>query len=112
MRFDFLVLSETTDSVEFLDQTGLDPFTVNPKPVPSLGEGTGLYNYNGCYGDNPANGRVLRALTYSGPEVTPAYCSELCWAYGYTYAGVEYGHECYVSCTITPSFVSTDMLPV
>jgi hypothetical protein len=52
------------------------------------------------------NGRVLRALSYSGPEVTPAYCSELCWAYGYTYAGVEYGDECYVSCIITPSFVS------
>ncbi|KAG8831375.1 hypothetical protein FRC18_006644 [Serendipita sp. 400] len=79
--------------------TGLNPVTLNPAQPPSVGQGTGYYQFKGCWRDDPSN-RIFRGSSYAGPEVTPLYCSHLCWAHGFLYSGVEFGRECFCDNTL------------
>ncbi|KAG8824683.1 hypothetical protein FRC17_009038 [Serendipita sp. 399] len=88
----------------FFGDTGLNPVYLNPAQPPSVGQGTGYYSFRGCWKDDPSN-RILRGSTYAGPEVTPLYCSHLCWARGFIYSGTEFGRECYCGNTLTGAAV-------
>ncbi|KAG8824612.1 hypothetical protein FRC19_001398 [Serendipita sp. 401] len=83
----------------FFGDTGLNPVTLNPAQPPSVGQGTGYYQFKGCWRDDPSN-RIFRGSSYAGPEVTPLYCSHLCWAHGFLYSGVEFGRECFCDNTL------------
>lgn len=60
----------------------------------------------GCVADNVNGARTLSGYTFARPNMTLEYCVNTCNDRKYTYAGVEYGSECY--CSNTPS-VSTGL---
>lgn len=57
----------------------------------------------GCYADQ--NVRTLSGPSFTNTAMTPAMCESLCA--GYTYAGVEFGQECYCGSSLTSSQSST-----
>lgn len=69
--------------------------TTTSAPVstgPSIKQVVGLYSYYQCQTE-ATNSRALSALTYASDGMTLEICISTCA--GYTYAGVEYGRECY-----------------
>ncbi|GAP87409.2 putative glycoside hydrolase family 3 protein [Rosellinia necatrix] len=70
---------------------------------------TAELTFAGCYTDDGDDGRAL-SLTASllWPDLTPQLCGNLCGAAGYTYAGVEYGRECYCGSAVRQSAVLQD----
>ncbi|KAG8880657.1 hypothetical protein FRB97_000611 [Tulasnella sp. 331] len=50
--------------------------------------------YQGCYSDS-ATVRTLSGYSTTSAVMTNALCESTCLAQGYTYAGTEYGDECY-----------------
>jgi beta-D-xylosidase 4 len=54
---------------------------------------TALYEYVGCYTDD--NDRTLKGYSTRSGTNSPAFCADLCGRAGYSYAGVEYGSQCY-----------------
>lgn len=52
------------------------------------------WSYFGCV-DESWNERLLQGFAYSSASLTPLQCLTLCSSGGYTYAGLEYGDECY-----------------
>ncbi|KAI9343747.1 glyoxal oxidase N-terminus-domain-containing protein [Zopfochytrium polystomum] len=65
------------------------------------------YKYLGCYNDViiDAQGADHRTLSWqwNGPGVmTVGMCLQHCRQYGYDFAGVEYGHECYCDSSLYP----------
>ncbi|TID00360.1 putative fungistatic metabolite [Colletotrichum higginsianum] len=94
----------------FADSVQWDGNTTTPAPSPDpagpeVNPGVGQYVSQGCYTE-PAD---ERALTYLIPteEKTVASCIEGCAASQYTYAGLEYGGECWCG-----NVLSAKSLPV
>ena len=54
--------------------------------------------YQGCYADQ-GNPRTLSGYSTSQNTNTVATCAQLCLSKGFSFAGVEYGAECYCSNT-------------
>ncbi|KEY68903.1 hypothetical protein S7711_03835 [Stachybotrys chartarum IBT 7711] len=54
---------------------------------------TSTYQYLGCYAE-PSSGRALDKVK-SDNAMTPQMCESICAESSYTYAGVEYGKECW-----------------
>jgi hypothetical protein len=52
------------------------------------------WKYSGCYTDN-TNPRTLHADGYADDSMTESTCINYCNGKGYSFAGVEYGRECY-----------------
>ena len=52
------------------------------------------WKYSGCYTDN-TNPRTLHADGYADDSMTESTCITYCNGKGYSFAGVEYGRECY-----------------
>jgi hypothetical protein len=59
---------------------------------PTIKQVVGSYSYYQCQTE-ATNSRALSALTYASDGMTVEICISTCA--GYTYAGVEYGRECY-----------------
>lgn len=58
--------------------------------------------YQGCFDDN-GQGRTLEMQqSIPGNQMTQEACTSACLAGGYTYAGVEFGTECYCDSMIRP----------
>lgn len=62
--------------------------------IPSSKSIAGSYTYQGCYADQ-AESRLLTGYTTSQASNTVDSCLETCFSKQYTWAGVEYGQECY-----------------
>lgn len=79
---------------DFLGQTGVSPYTIIPINEPYVGLGSGRYDYRGCFPDDTS----ARALEwhYAADNMTPGRCAAICWQQNFTWAGVEYGRECWV----------------
>lgn len=75
--------------------------TTSPTPTPSNG-----WAYLGCYVD----ALTPRTLPYGAPAIasgmTVEGCEQECAAQSYTFAGVEYGNECWCGNTIPPTTAS------
>lgn len=54
----------------------------------------GGWTYQGCFSDG-VNGRTLPNQIILSKTNSPKTCLSLCASYGYMYAGMEYGEECY-----------------
>ncbi|VVC39997.1 Hypothetical protein CINCED_3A002549 [Cinara cedri] len=50
--------------------------------------------YLGCFEENEKK-RIFNSYSNSFSMNTPAFCSSLCFKYGYSYSGVTYKSECY-----------------
>ncbi|KAK0649598.1 WSC domain-containing protein [Cercophora newfieldiana] len=59
-------------------------------------------SYLGCYPDS-GNPRTLSVFLQIGESMTPEVCLQKCTAYGFKYAGLEDGHECWCGETAPPS---------
>jgi len=77
-----------------LDQTDINPFTANPSFIPITGEGSGQFTFRGCFPDNVAS-RTLVGYSTEWDQMTPNRCAAICWEQSYTWAGVEYGSQCF-----------------
>lgn len=69
-------------------QTGLPPATSSTE----LPQGWSLNV--ACAVDNPNRVLKVTSVTYL-PTTTPASCTAQCAAAGFSFAGIEYGDECY-----------------
>ncbi|KAJ3190888.1 hypothetical protein HK101_008272 [Irineochytrium annulatum] len=72
--------------------------TVWPAPTTKKTGLTGQYGWVGCYQDNVDSGAgPVRTLAWQfiSQSMTVELCLGFCNSFGYTYAGVEYGNECY-----------------
>jgi hypothetical protein len=69
---------------------------VYPTFIPITGEGSAQFSYRGCFPDSHEN-RALGSYSITSSDMTPAICAGHCWEQSYTWAGVEYGQECWVS---------------
>ncbi|WRT68154.1 uncharacterized protein IL334_005129 [Kwoniella shivajii] len=64
---------------------------VPPQLVPLVG----TYKLQGCYSE-PSKGRALAAYSFSNSTgMSAEWCVNGCQAKGYSYAGMEYGQECW-----------------
>lgn len=64
---------------------------VPPQLVPTVG----TFKLQGCYSE-PPNARALPAYSFTNTtSMTAELCVAGCQAKGYTFAGVEYGQECW-----------------
>ncbi|KAF8307707.1 hypothetical protein DL93DRAFT_1994463 [Clavulina sp. PMI_390] len=61
-----------------------------------------LYSPLGCYSDSTTT-RALQGYAATTSTNTPANCESTCLNQGFTYAGVEYGQECYCGNSIVVS---------
>ncbi|KAF3037548.1 hypothetical protein E8E11_001641 [Didymella keratinophila] len=52
------------------------------------------WTYSGCYTDN-TNPRTLHSDGYADDSMTESTCISYCNGKGYSFAGIEYGRECY-----------------
>ncbi|KAL7421978.1 hypothetical protein Q5752_003750 [Cryptotrichosporon argae] len=68
----------------------------------------GNWNKVGCIAEG-SGGRALTADSTTSGDMSPDYCISFCAAAGYTYAGVEYGDECYCGDSFSNG-ASTDSL--
>jgi hypothetical protein len=57
--------------------------------------GTGQYEYVGCFEENINNVRQLQVNVYSSSSNTNEMCISVCAANGYIFAGTEYQQECW-----------------
>ncbi|KAF9450512.1 glycoside hydrolase family 71 protein [Macrolepiota fuliginosa MF-IS2] len=78
--------------------TPTSQFTSTTLPSPTS---TGVsWNYYGCTEEGTTGSRrALTGTSYSRPDMTPETCQGLCA--GYSFAGVEYGQECYCGNSLT-----------
>jgi len=53
-----------------------------------------IAGYKGCYVDSSIN-RKLPYLAYNSNSLTGKLCTGMCRGLGYTYAGIQYGKQCY-----------------
>jgi len=61
--------------------------------------------YLGCYVDSTTSRRLeIKAVNVDTINLTPSKCVAACSAMGLTYAGVEYGSECWCSNTAPPAW--------
>eukprot|EP01059_Diplonema_ambulator_P007044 TRINITY_DN1657_c0_g1_i4.p1 TRINITY_DN1657_c0_g1~~TRINITY_DN1657_c0_g1_i4.p1 ORF type:complete len:370 (+),score=104.67 TRINITY_DN1657_c0_g1_i4:104-1111(+) len=56
----------------------------------------------GCYDDDP-NARTLPYLAADNDQMNVGYCIGMCASQGYTYAGVQFGRQCFCGNTLPPS---------
>lgn len=86
-------LTDTLGCGDFADCDG--PETALPGPyIYNIALAAGWKVASQCAVDTPE--RVLSDVIVSYlPSTTPYSCTTLCASKGYTYAGVEYGDECY-----------------
>lgn len=76
--------------------TGLStPSLIDPRgPLPAG------WNAIGCIAEG-TNGRALSAVSTTNPQMTNAMCASFCDSKGFTYAGAEFGDECYCGNSFT-----------
>uniref|UniRef100_A0A8H7Y1L9 WSC domain-containing protein n=1 Tax=Psilocybe cubensis TaxID=181762 RepID=A0A8H7Y1L9_PSICU len=71
-----------------------------PVIVQNITTGTGLWTYQGCFTDSP-QARTLGTGANIPLGTTPESCAAACLAQGgFTFAGVENGHECWCDNTV------------
>ncbi|CDZ96275.1 Glycoside hydrolase, family 71 [Phaffia rhodozyma] len=63
------------------------------------------YNFVGCYVDS-ASSRVLGTIKTQSSSLTVDSCTSYCFRAGYTYAGMEYGTECYCASSLPSSLTA------
>ncbi|KAJ3545338.1 hypothetical protein NM688_g5635 [Phlebia brevispora] len=77
---------------------GYDCDAQTTRPIPSLSEypvlPSGWIELSECVIDNPAGSLLTDSVVFYGTAL-PYYCSALCDSNGYTYAGVEFGDQCW-----------------
>ncbi|KAF8341317.1 uncharacterized protein EI90DRAFT_1719489 [Cantharellus anzutake] len=64
------------------------------------GTSTPLWTRLGCFTDT-SSPRTLGSYSTQSNSNSPTYCTSLCAGMGYSFAGVEYGRECYCSNSVT-----------
>jgi hypothetical protein len=91
----------TGNSTEICGGSGrLSVYTYNQPYTPSVIPATvGSYRLKGCYTDVKAT-RGLSAYAFTSATLTDESCVANCQSRGYSYAGVEYGDECYCGNTL------------
>jgi glucan endo-1,3-alpha-glucosidase len=81
--------------------------TTTGAPTPTFTT-PGTWGLLGCTTDNTRGARLLTGFAQNGIQnLTPTTCQQTCADKGYSYAGVEYGTECYCSNSL-PSTVKYD----
>eukprot|EP01064_Diplonema_japonicum_P030264 TRINITY_DN50_c0_g1_i4.p1 TRINITY_DN50_c0_g1~~TRINITY_DN50_c0_g1_i4.p1 ORF type:complete len:1177 (+),score=258.27 TRINITY_DN50_c0_g1_i4:61-3591(+) len=90
-----LFVSGTEDrlSVYRLRTSPLPAVTPSPTPAPTPAPTLASWGI-GCYADSSGS-RQLPHLAYNGPQNTVESCVERCHSGGYSFAGVEFGSECW-----------------
>nr|XP_006138625.1 WSC domain-containing protein 1 [Pelodiscus sinensis] len=68
------------------------------KVMPQTGENKGTYV--GCFSDDSREKTLKGAVFYDLRKMTVSHCQEACAERAYTYAGLEYGAECYCGNTL------------
>jgi len=75
---------------------------------PTTVKHVGTYLSQGCYNE-ASNGRLLSGASYTNQSgMTVESCVKFCQASGATYAGLEYGRECYCSSSLPTTTVTAD----
>jgi len=65
---------------------------------------TSTWSSLGCYQDS--NSRILSSYSTTSSSNTPSFCQSLCLSKGYSFAGTEYGQECYCGSALNNGAVS------
>lgn len=76
--------------------TGISTSTTSSSTGPAAVQTAGTFAYQGCYSEG-TNVRALAATNTASGTMTVEVCAAFC--NGYTYMGVEYSSECFVSDT-------------
>ncbi|KAK4926090.1 hypothetical protein LTR49_007005 [Elasticomyces elasticus] len=61
-------------------------------------------DYQGCYLDPSVS--ILGAVKLSTIAMTPQFCGNFCGARGYSYAGINFGTQCF--CDVSPNFSNAE----
>lgn len=75
-------------------------------PHPGLHKRADTWNYVACYND-PANARILSKFMQQSDSMSIQSCQASCKSGGYSYAGLEYGKECWCSNSLASGATKT-----